>query len=340
MTKTPPNSNPVGTATAFGGTYGGSKTGKTTDILYSLPRAFYIATPAALKPSIATVGFQLHPSQVREVERISEATKILKDLGPEFDAIVCDDLSLLAEKTMSVLERTKSGFKLFGALRDEVLEFRDVARTCGKHVVWTCHTSPPSVKNGWPIRGGPRLPGRLPEDLPAQCDFVLRTFYEPSRSGPWKMVYRCDPADVGYISGDRHGVTPDMAPMNLGEIMRAAKYPIRRAPNLDWMEAVVERGAVALLNNPPEKEIEVLRAMRAFVEQSFTREPTLLVWVLRDARDRAALRHAKTRHLDAFFETPTPAGFAPLVFAPGVAGAAPAAPEVGQGIVAGPLVLG
>ena len=341
MTK--PNSqsaNPVGDAPGFGLNYAESKLGKTTDVLFSFPCAYYIATPAALKPSEEIVGFRLHPTQVREVPRISEATKILKDLGPQFDAIVVDDFSLLAEKTFAALEKVKSGFKLFGALRDEVLAFRDAARACGKHVILTCHLSPPQVKGGWSIRGGPKLPGKLPEELPAQCDFVLRAFHEPSRRGPWPVVYRCSPADVGYISGDRFGVTPDYAPMNMGEIFRAAHYKVKRAPGLDWMEAVVERGATALLNNPPDKEVEVLRAMMAFIQQNHTKDTRHIAWALRDARDRAALRLAKTRILDSFFAAPSSApvfgtpttplspGAAPVI-APAPASPQPAAPTSG-----------
>lgn len=302
MTKA--SSNPVRDAPAFGLNYSGTKGGKTTDALYSFPCAYYIATPAALKPSEKIVGFSVHPNQVKEVARISDATKIVKTLGKDFDSCVVDDFSLLAERTFALLEGSKSGFKLWGALRNEVIEFRDAARSCGKHIILTCHEAPPQVKNGWNVRGGPRLPGRLPEELPAQCDFVLRGFYDPSRRGPWPMVYRCSPNDTGYISGDRFGVTPDHAPMNLGEIFRAAGFKVKRAPGLDWMEAVVEQGATMLTSNPADKEVEILRAMMGHIVAKFTKDPRHIAWALRDARDRVALRLAQTRILDSFFTPP------------------------------------
>lgn len=293
----------VASQPAFVITYGPSKMGKTVDDLYSFPCAFYVATPAALKPAENVVGFSLHPSQVREVNRISDATKILLNLPKEFDSMVFDDFSLAAERTLAVLEKSKSGYKLWGALRDEVLEFRDASRSCGKHVVLNCHEQPPQIKGGKALRGGPKLPSDLPEALPAQCDLVLRAFPEPTRAqtSPWPVVYRCTPTDPTFITGDRHGVTPDMAPMNIGEILRQASFRLKRAPGLEWMEDIVAVAAKgiedAMLQRHPQQltPSQVRQNVAGHLYQNVTQNMLHIRWALRDASDRATLRIERAR---------------------------------------------
>jgi hypothetical protein len=302
---------------AFVLTYGPSKLGKTTDLLYSLPRSLFIGTPAAFKSSEGIVGFTLHQSQVVQATRVSDATALIKKLGGDFDAGVVDDFSLLAETTLNLLEKKFSGFKLWAALNDEILEFRDTARACAKHVIVNCHENPPKQKNGMTIRGGPQLPSYLPERMPAQCDLVLRAFHEPSRKGPWPVVYRCTPTDPNYITGDRHGVTPDMAPLNIGEILRAAGFKLRRAPGLDWIENVVAACAekfyeftklrVAHAANPVALQqieqmdrqfrIDAITRMR----EKFTQNDLHIRWALRDSLDRATLRASRDNALAGFF---------------------------------------
>ena len=109
-------------------------------------------------------------------------------------------------------------------------------------VIMSAHESAPTTKDGRFIRGGPKLPGKMPEDFPGVCDIVLRTAVDKTRLG-WHGVYRCSIDDPNYVTKDRHGVTPDPAPMNLGEILRFAGYTIQRAPGLEWQEDVVEEVA-------------------------------------------------------------------------------------------------
>lgn len=323
----------IGNEPAFVCTYGPSGLGKTTDILYTMPRGFYFATPAALKPSIGTVGFNLHPTQVWEPPRIAAMTAMLPKLSKEFDGVVCDDFSLLAERTLSVLEKSKSGFKLWGALRDEITDFRDAARSCGMHVIMNAHESAPQTKNGRFIRGGPKLPSTLTEDFPVQCDIVLRAFPEPSRKGAWPVVYRCTPLDTQYISKDRNSATPDMSPMNLGEILRSAGYNIRRAPGLEWMDDMVERIAQAAAQNPPEQHPALAQAIIAnIVQTGLTKNPLHIRWALRDGFDRWTLRVARANNILSGFLAPAgPVGLqlAPAAPAPGLTAGAPAAPGVG-----------
>lgn len=269
--------------------YGPSGIGKTTDLLYSFPQGLFVAPPGALKPAEKVVG---SIPDNREASTIMDATKIVSEhaKGSKYDAVVVDDFSLLAESTIAVLEKKHSGFKLWGALRDAVLDFRDTARHAGMHVVLTAHESTPRTVSGVFVRGGPRLPGRLPEDLPTACDLVLRASYDGSRRG-WHACYRCTIDDPQWITKDRHGVTPDRAPMNVAEILRAAGYPIRRAKGAEWQEPLVAALSRALLESPSEEKALMGEAVELCKEH--TEDPLMTRWVMRDALDRAALARAQ-----------------------------------------------
>jgi len=307
---------------ATGAAYGPSRVGKTTDLLYSFPRGFFIAVPAALKPSVNVVGFDIDPNAIYEARGVEDATKKVLEVaklkgtdgGPRYDAVIVDDLTFLAEQTFSTLEQKLSGFKLFGALRDAIIDLRNASRSGNMHFFANAHESPPSMKNGGYIRGGPKLPGKLPEDFPAAFDLVLRAAYDSGRPG-WPAVYRCLPHDTAYISGDRHGLTPEIAPMNIGEILRAAGYSLRRAPGLDWMDGVAETVALSLLERPSDEKNILTNATRFILQTHYAdvwndgknapearknRAMAHVRWVLRDGRDRALLRAARRQPLAAY----------------------------------------
>lgn len=295
------NEMSVTSVPAFVCSYGPSGLGKTTDHLYAMPRGFFIGTPGAFKPSEHVVGFTLANTQVFEADRISTVTAMLPKLGKEFDGVCIDDFSLLAERTLRLLEKTKKGFEIWTGLSAEVLQFRDAARAYGKHVIVNCHEQGPQTKsNGKYVRGGPKLPSQLPEDFPTQCDMVLRAVHEPTRTGAWKVAYRCGVNDPAYVMKDRHDVTPPVSPMNLGELLRAAKYPIRRAPGLEWMEDVVERIAQAAATTEVAKHGELAKAIIASIQQNNSKNTLHIRWALRDGFDRWTIRKWQNDKLDAF----------------------------------------
>lgn len=270
--------------------YGLGGLGKTTDCLYAFPGGYYIAPPGALKPAHSIVGCD---PKCDDAKTISEAAKLLREAGKkgQYAAVIVDDFSHLAQATVSELEgKGLDGFKLWGALRDEVLNFRDQARRCGMHIVLTAHEAPPRTVKGAAVRGGPQLPGKLPEDLPTACDLVLRMTQDSTRRG-WHANYRCTVDDPMWTTKDRHGVTPDRAPANLGEILRAAGYVLPRATGLEWQDEVVDVLSKALLNDPA-NATAYLREAQSMCE-SKTENPFHVRWVMRDALDRAALVRAR-----------------------------------------------
>lgn len=301
--------------------YGASKLGKTTDLIYTFSnRGYYIAVPAALKPSEGVVGITLNERAIYNAATIEDATKKVQEIGKlrgsdgrnPFDAVVVDDFSLLADQTFSVLERKHSGYRLFGALRDDVLEFRAACRAAGLHVFVNAHETSPSNKNGAYVRGGPKLPGRLPEDLPAAFDVVLRASGSPGRNG-WPVVYKCDPNDNTFISGDRHGVTPPECPINIGEILRAAGYSVRRAAGMEWLDGAADYLATELKARPSEEKT-ILAAFTDYIltnkyprvksgeatDDERRRALLHVRWAIRDGRDRAYIRAAMANPLSIY----------------------------------------
>jgi hypothetical protein len=280
-------------------TYGPSGVGKTTDQGFSFPRALFAAAPGALNSIQSVCGYVPATAAVDTVEG---ATQLIKDVAGKYDWVVIDDFSFMAEGTFSGLENRKKGFKLWGALRDVVLQFRDTARTSKVSVVMNCWEQPPkTAHSGAKIRGGPRLSGNLPEQVPALCDVVLRAAHDPGRQ-PWPAVYRCvlDPA---WVMKDRFNIANacDPAPMNLAEILRAGGREIPRHPDLPDQEEVVSALSEYLGDATPDPvQVNEMYAKLLAAGQS----RAVARWTLRDALDRSSIRRALQVQNLSFFDTP------------------------------------
>ena len=275
---------------AFVCIYGPSGVGKTTDCGYSFPTGLFLAAPGALKPLRSVCGYDPASAAVEDIEQATALVRKAAKSG-QYDSIIVDDLSFLAEKTFAKTEKKASGFRLWGILRDIVLDFRDACRLEAKcHVIVNCWEQVPTQKqDGTKVRGGPLLSGKLPEQLPAMCDKVYRASHDPNRK-PWPSIYRCF-LDPNYVMKDRDGIV-DPAPMNLSEIMRDGGYIVRRHPSLEWQEGIVEDLAQAWITLPYEQTIPSANAAYGQL-MSAGIHPLHVRWTIRDAMDRTALRRAR-----------------------------------------------
>ncbi len=280
-------------------TYGPSGAGKTTDLGYSFPNGIFLAARGALQPVRAICGYE---PQTIEAQIIDDATKFLEKLAKTknhgYDAVLVDDFSFLAEQQFAVYDKKFSGFTLWGKLRESAIAFRNAARYANVHVVLNCWEQPPKMKqDGTRLRGGPMLSGKLPEQIPAMCDVVLRCGHEPMRK-PWAGVYRCH-YSPDWVMKDRFDVASrlDPAPMNLAEMLRAAGYDVARHKDLDWQEAVVETVAGSLTNGAPLADT-VNSSYRELVAAGASRAAAR--WTMRDALDRAVIRRALAETGDVF----------------------------------------
>lgn len=281
---------------AFVLTYGPSGSGKTTDCGYSFPNGLFLAARGALKSVSAVCGYT--PAQV-EVQTIDEATQTILELqkkGGQYDSVVIDDFSFLAEQQFASIEkkfsRSSNAFAKWGALRDCVINFRNAARYCRFHVILNCwEKGPKSNNDGTRTRGGPMLSGKLPESVPAMCDIVLRCGTEPMRK-PWTGVYKCEQSP-NYVMKDRTDVVSRLgtAPMNLAEILRAGGYKVSRLQNLEWQEDFVEKVAEELLKGDGSQDSVVANEFFGKLKSNGV-DARIARWTLRDALDRAVIRRA------------------------------------------------
>lgn len=293
--------------------YGSSGLGKTSGALYSFPYGFFLANKGQLKPAIGLVGFTpAHDDRIKTLEELIQVIPQIASQG--FDAIVIDDLSVLAQRTADTLRarfsRSGNQYVAYQILGSQLLRLRDLSRDLGVHVIMNCHELPPRMEDGQLIRGGPALPGKIaPRDFPPVADMVLRIVPEPAKQHGWKAVYRCSIDEAAWFTKDRHNATPDRAPANLSEVLRNAGYTIRRAPGLEWIEDVVEwtvQAASAV--DPSIQKVMSILSQQIFPTALSTKlkgwnsdaQLKVLRWLERDALDRMSLRLARRAELTQY----------------------------------------
>ena len=238
--------------------------------------------------------------EVRAAKTLKEAAVIIEQNCEKYPTIVVDDFSLLAEVTIAELEKTHSFGDMWRQLRADVFFVRDAARYAnekGTHVIFNCHYTPARVSSGKYVRGGPKLPGQLPEQFSAFADVVAQVEYDET-AAPWKYVLRTGP-DKENIRGDRLSIFPDPAPMNLGEALRAAGYEVSRPKGMEWMEKTAESLAVSVLAEGIEEWRGTLKAAAKKLEGK--KDIKHIRWVLQDALHRAVIRNSRDNLIDEMF---------------------------------------
>ena len=276
--------------------YGPSGVGKTTDTGLSFPNALFIAAPGALQSVRNVAGYE---PLIENAGNIPEVTKLVLAIGQykakgadtKIDAVVVDDFSYLAEQTFAQLEKKFNGFRLWGELRDAIIDFRNAARFAKVHIVMNAWEQPPKDKpGGGRVKGGPMLSGNLPEQVPAMFDMVLRCGLDPMRK-PWPGTYQCV-ADPNYIMKDRLNIASAChpAPMNMAELIRASGYVISRLPALKWQEEIVEKVALQMGTEGAARDKDIANSVYADLVKHVA--PQHARWTLRDAMDRAVIRRS------------------------------------------------
>tara|TARA_R100001594_G_scaffold2498_1_gene9926 strand:- start:2355 stop:3242 length:888 start_codon:yes stop_codon:yes gene_type:complete len=278
--------------------YGPSKTGKSTATGAAGSAGLFIAQGGGLLPLTNYLGIE--NIEVRSAKTLKEAAVIIEQNCEKYPTIVVDDFSLLAEVTIGELEKTHSFGDMWRQLRADVFFVRDAARYAnekGTHVIFNCHYTPARVSSGKYVRGGPKLPGQLPEQFSAFADVVAQVEYDET-AAPWKYVLRTGP-DKENIRGDRLSIFPDPAPMNLGEALRAAGYEVSRPKGMEWMEKTAESLAVSVLAEGIEEWRETLKAAAKKLEGK--KDTKHIRWVLQDALHRAVIRNSRDNLIDEMF---------------------------------------
>lgn len=283
----------------FATIYGPSKTGKSTCTGAAGAAGLFIAAPGGLLPLKTFLG--LEKVNVLPAKNVEEAAKILDREAGKHPTIVVDDFSLLVEQTVSQLEKSHSFGEMWRALRAQVLRVRDSARDAtekGTHVIFNCHESPPRTSSGKYVRGGPSLPGQLPEQFSAFSDVVARVVYDET-AAPWKFVLQTV-SDSQYIGGDRLAIFPASSPMNLGEALRAAGYDLPRPEGFEWQDKVVAKLSQKITEAGLEEWRDVLRPAADTLVKKHS--PAHVRWALEDSLHRAILNNSKQSMIDNLFQ--------------------------------------
>lgn len=273
---------------AFILTYGQSGTGKTLDQMRAFPNGLFIADQGATRGAINLLGFA---PRTGKAASIAVAAEMMKKHATPGSAVILDDFSLLAERTVFQLSESKKGHDLWGEVRNQTLRLRIAARELNCHVIINAHEAAPVTDRvrGW-MPGGPYFQGSARHDLPKACDIVWRAVRCDARLS-WPYGYQSHNSDASYITKDRLGVTSDLSPMNMGELLRAGGFDIQRRAAWAWHEEYVEKIAVKLL---PLTEVDERRKFLVAVKEQIQKKKTVtdaeLRWVFADALDRADIR--------------------------------------------------
>ena len=283
--------------------YGKSGDGKTVDMGYSYPNALYIAPRGGLQSIKNTCGYEPATVDLPNIQKATEMIRSMKD-QTDFDAIVVDDFSHLADMTMVEIEKKYKGFSIFSKMNEVVLEFRNAARYSNMHIGINCWEKEPKTnKNtGAFTRGGAKLHGNLPESLPALCDLVLRCSKDPMKVTPWKGIYKCK-LDSHYTMKDRFGICYglDVVPQNIAEILRAAGVQLSRLKGLEWQEEIVENFSNQFVGIADQRQFssEIEKLFSGLVGNSV--DPKFARWTVRDVIDRTTIKRALNQQSIKFF---------------------------------------
>ena len=272
--------------------YGPSKAGKTVASAAAGATGAFIGSPSGLLSARKFLGIET--LNVLPAQLVPEATAAIRSLvnGKSQPSIVIDDFSLMVESTINEYESSKGRAGMWSALTRDVLEIRDAARDAterGTIVIFNCHEQPPRTSSGKAIRGGPALPGQLPEKFSGMVDVIARVVYEPT-AAPWKYQLCFEPQG-DYVCGDRLGVFPGRAPMNIAEGLRHAGYLVPYPKGLEWIPNVVDKLSQKILEQGIASWPEVLQPAFEKLKEEGGYRPAYIRWALQDALHRAVIQN-------------------------------------------------
>jgi hypothetical protein len=274
----------------FIGIYGPPKAGKTVCAAAAAASGIVAALPGAMLSVNALLGFDFGDREKR-VYDVNDSIAVVRQNAGKVPTILVDDLTIQVENLRRGLEKKNTTFgELWRMVCGSIIDLRDVSRhatTLGTTVIVTCHEAPPKLSGGKPVKGGPGLPGQLPQDFSGMLDIVARAMFNSS-AAPWKYELQTGPI-ADYSTGDRLNIFPSPAPMNLAEGLRAAGYDIPRPAGLEWMEAAVKGCSEAILKGGLENWRETSLKLVEKLNNG-TRQPKHIRWVITDALHRAIIQ--------------------------------------------------
>lgn len=293
-------------------TYGPSKHGKTLCACRTFPKA-KVFTPSAqsLIPVVREAGFEPNHQAVITLEPILKFIREHQD-DDKLQAVIIDDISLIAEESRRQYEDKLSGFKLWDAIKYEIQELCLLARFAPWHMVLTAHEVAPGADDtGLQRKGGPKMPSTTSgEELQKHCSLVLRLVAEtggdigdvdPPFKPSWPVIYSCSKTglNTNFTTGDRNGIALQKNPLNLRELFHAGGIDFPRA--FDWQEEAVEKLAKA--NKAGLTNKEALAKTVQALKDKYQANYGSIATTLHDAWARSWWNRHKQDKLDALLES-------------------------------------
>lgn len=294
-------------------TYGPSGLGKSADSIWAGAGAgvFIVAHPDGVKPAVNVVGAPLAASQIRTAFSLSGAYAHLQAVVAENTAaaetgglvwriIVIDDLSMLVENELSTMKasgqynaRGGFSFELWTSLMAQLVDFGNLARFAGVHVLANAHERDPAIDaKGVYHRGGPALPSmKMIKRLPHIASEVWKAEIDRDNA-LWPAVIRCEP-DPSWVMKSRDGLR-GTAPLNVGEWLRSNGYEIPRPVGLEWIEDWAGVIAQRLGEGADRRELTI-KARDQLATLGHT--PQHIYWAIRDGVHRHAFTEIKANSL-------------------------------------------
>lgn len=291
--------------------YGKPKKKKTSDALASFPQALFIGVPSAITLVAQNeLGFTpaVYSTPPQTLEDLFEIMSYIyrEGLGPQYGAVVIDDMSHLCKRSMLKWEMEapvgRSGkrdhFYQYQMLNKALLRISGLSRHLKAHLVMTFHERGPGTDSfGNFTPGGPEVPSRNQvETLPSWSDLSVRALIDPTYPDPWfPGIYACDPTDPEWVTGDRTGVCTKKTPANLREILRASQsaYRLDRLEGLEWQDDMAQEVSDRLATG------EDVKVIVSAVTAGRTENQLHLRWACQDGIARGVLKQQTSR---SFFD--------------------------------------
>lgn len=270
--------------------YGAPKTGKTLDLGMTFCSGFFFApSMSGLAPLQGLAGFvPQNKATVKDFRKVVAWLRTHKD-DDKISSLVVDDLSLIGDHTMKALTgELGASYDRWNALNELFLDFFDLAANAPFFTCITSHeVGPAEVKGTW-IKGGPAMPSKPTGDkLAKNAGLILRSVEDPTSAAAdaYPKVYSCDPADTGFVTGNRMGAALPQYPLNMREVLHSCgvKLPRLHAFQEDMVEKLAGLIVDGALND------DLLTKAEAAMRKAGADDKAIF-WTERDARARAFLR--------------------------------------------------
>lgn len=306
------DSMPTPSVSVFALVYGQSGLGKSTDMAATFPNALFVARPGGMQSAQSFLGIEVAEAHVRTLEEVINLIAFAKQRG--HDAIVVDDLSLLAESTERDLdaameaEGNRNKFAKYNTLNGLAASLREQGRYVGIHFAANAHERIAGTDaKGASRNGGPKLPSwNMGDSIVHEASLVLRVAKDAQRAQQWQTVYDCQYESI-WTGKDRLTATAPRSPHNLRAILTAGGYAMSRAPGLEWQDEVTL--AVAQKAADGQETADIVALLWPKLVGSAGLDPRHVAWAVRDGLATAELTAATANRFKSLFDfiPPTPA---------------------------------